>query len=238
MPCLRGLVMPNEQTDVQESQNIAENETQENEESQTDSEVVVDADEGQDVDKQDSDFYAKELKRIQEQADKDKQALEKKLEKQRELTAIKDRALQAEKKEKKSTAFDEAALMEKMRREMRLERKLETITQNASERQLIEHHLKNSIRSSGDLDTDLKNAQMLANASRYESMLKREQAEDLHTDSVVSSMTGGSFNGGSQGQSSRLRGPVANEAARIINSFKSLTPEQKKKALDSLKSNQ
>lgn len=212
-----------------EALNQGVNDNTANDDGQTDEDVdAVDSSENEDVEKQEGDqFYADELKRIQE-LEREKAALDQQLqEKQRQLD-IKDRALRKRAEKPSEAKFDpqskEELFQEWERRqtEKEAEREIKRLVPDTAAQKLVLHHYKNSIVRSGDVQDDIAAAFAVTNRKRVTEVLNREREQDEQDDVVASSMM-------SQGTApSRGRMPPS----RLRSQIESLVPKDAHKLID------
>lgn len=97
-------------------------------------------------------------------------------------------------------------------------------TRNENEAKLAKYHLENSLKPSGDLDADVKNAVALANRSRIQNELEEVKRSYASKDSTSN------YSGGGQRPKVKQKIKLSEKDKRIIEDFK-ITPEQVKESL-------
>jgi len=107
-----------------------------------------------------------------------------------------------------------------------------TMTENASERELIKMHYKNSIKSTGDIKEDLRSARLLANKSFIYNEGLKEGQEKAREDVIASFSTPkNSTSGKSVGLDELDENDPAVQMVRRVNPEALKNPEVRKKLL-------
>lgn len=216
--------MAEEKTVPPQTTNEDENDTQveetENEESQTDEAAEDTSTEGEDVENKEGDYYEEELKRLKG-IEEEQKRLEKENAEQKRIIEIKNRALQAEKKKVRpqDAPIDRESLKKELLTEMRFETELERTAATSAERDVIKHHYQNSIVRTGNVTKDIQNARAVANASRLQEILSKQNAEDAQDDESASSMLGGGMRGANQ--SPKMKTQTRKEAEKTLGALNS-----------------
>ena len=144
---------------------------------------------------------------------------------QEEIIANKNRAIEALKEKAKKPTVDEDALLEKLaerleqkRNDSDMSRRINALTSDEAERKLIEHHLKNSIKPTGDLDKDLKLAIGAMDSDKLWAQRQGRALEERRED-FISAFAGTSLRGESaaMGKSYDPVQAAARELVRSIN---------------------
>jgi hypothetical protein len=186
------------------------------------------ADGGDDGKQEAASWYAEELKRLKGIEAEKKRLEEQMREKERQI-AIKDRALQAEKRKAREPA--QASSLEDMEKRilanLKLEAELDRSTSTKEERELVQRHLESIVRT-GDPSVDVQRARAVANAARLEQVLHLQaEAEGREADMAGSMLTNGmgtgAFRSGSKAKSTAMR-----EAEAIMDEFSGPLKDAKK----------
>jgi hypothetical protein len=159
--------------------------------------------------------YEKQLKELQARAE----AAESKLTEKEEIIENKNRAIEAQKQKlKKSTPEDELterllARVEERQTEKSVESRVQALTSDKAEQDVILHHYRSSIVKTGNVDNDLKMAVALTDGDKnWEQRANRameERREDFITGFAGSSLRGETKN-------STIRNPIHAAAAEIV----------------------
>lgn len=172
-----------------------------------------------DVDKQEESPYAKQLKELQ---DREKE-LKEQLEKKDALIVNKNRAIEALKKQPAESEDDitEKILkrLEGKQTEQAIQSKINALTGDSAEREVILRHYKDSIVKSGNVDEDLKSAIALANRDQIWETRRNRALEERHED-FVTSFAGTSLRG--ETPKSNSQDPILRQAEEIV---RSINPE-------------
>lgn len=186
----------NKQVADLEAQNQDVNDNTANDDTQTDEGVDAnDSGKNEDVEKQEGDqYYANELKRIEE-LEREKADFEEQLKEKQRQIEIKDRALQKIKTRRDETKVDSTTKEELFREweERQAEKEalaeIKRMAPDAAAQKLVMHHYKNSIVRTGDVQDDISAAFAVANRKRVNELMNRERQQDEHDDLVASSMS-------------------------------------------------
>lgn len=219
-PCSGDHVMSDEKTAELEAENQAQTETGETTDAQTD-----EGGDAADVDKpaeggdsaEEENPYKAELDDIQRR----NAELEDALKKKEEIIEHKNRAIESTKK--KSKDFDVDSLKESIKSELRselleqeIQKKINVISSDRSERDLIQHHYQNSIRKTGNVEEDLMNAVALANRKTvWNERITR--ASEERNEEFLTSVRPSDARGATK---SIITDPVLREAAKLVRAVK------------------
>jgi len=223
--------MEDKKTTELEVENQVESQDSLNASSQTD-EVTneQDVDSG-DVEKQEGEEenpYAVKLKQLEEQLAKEKADREAEKKKQQEIVEHKNRALQAEKAKNKKldTSSDEdldTILERKVQERLKpledkihnseVDKKINSITTDDSERKLIKHLYDNSIVKTGNIDRDITLAVGAANAEVTMQLKKDRLEQEGHEEFLVKFQSASKK---SSSASNTIKDPIKRAAADLV----------------------
>lgn len=198
-----------DETVVTPTETGSETETPTTTETETDEGVKVETDSpAADVDKEEPSPYEIELAELRKQ----KEAADALIQKKDEIIEHKNRALQAEKKKAKADPSSEDAVTERVIERLAFDRKVEAVTTDAAERDLIRHHYQNSIVRTGNVDDDL--AMAVAIANRKTVMAQREaQAREEGRENYMTSFPASTARGS---QKSTITDPILKQAEQLV----------------------
>lgn len=166
--------------------------------------------------------YEEQLKKIEAE----KAEVEKRLKEREEQLALKDKALK-KKQENVDPEAEERILskVEAIIAKRDRDAAIKAITTDEAAQKLIEHHLENTIKPSGNLQKDLEAAWLLANQNNVQALLEQRATLDAHEDLVATTQMGIGFGSNSQVPSKSAARRYAEEILRLANpdAIKNLT---------------
>lgn len=166
--------------------------------------------------------YEEQLKKIEAE----KAAIEQQLKQREEQLALKDKALK-KKQESVDPEAEERILskVEAIIAKRDRDAAIKAITSDEAAQKLVEHHLENTIKPSGNLQKDLQAAWLLANQNNVQALLEQRATLDAHDDLVAATQAGSGFGSNSQTPSKSAARRHAEEILRLANpdAIKNLT---------------
>jgi len=177
--------------------------------------LTDEADLAGDVDKQEESPYAKQLEELRKRAE----GAEAKLKEKEDLIEHKNRAIEASKKKlKEIPAEDEIAdrmlaKLEARQSERDVAARVNAITADEAEREVIMSHYKSSIQKTGNVDNDLKMAVALADSDKVWEQ-RRNRAMEERREDFMTSFANTSLRGDAGG--SKIRDPIYAAAAQLV----------------------
>lgn len=188
-------------------------------ENQTDEGSAAKQDDQAHVDKQEESPYAKQLEELRAR----EKELNEKLEKQNELIANKNRAIESMKK-KPAESEDELVeraikRIEGRQTEERVVSKVNALTGDSAEREVIMKHYQSSIVKTGNLDEDLKSAIALAQRDQIWESRSNKALEERRED-FITAFAGTSLRG--EAPSTNSQDPIMRQAEALV---RSINPE-------------
>lgn len=165
------------------------------------------------VEKQEESPYAKQLEELRAR----EKELNDQLEKQKELIANKNRAIESLKKKPTESEDDitEKVLkrLEGKQTEEKVQSKVNALTGDATEREVIMKHYQSSIVKTGNMDEDLKSAIALAQRDQIWEA-RRNQALEERREDFITSFAGTSLRG--ETPKSNSQDPILRQAEAIV----------------------
>ena len=168
------------------------------------------------VDKQEESPFAKQLEELRTR----EKELNEKLEKQNELIANKNRAIESMKKKPTESEDDitEKVLkrIEGRQTEERVQSKVNALTGDSAEREVIMKHYQSSIVKTGNLDEDLKSAIALAQRDQIWESRSNKALEERRED-FITAFAGTSLRG--ENPKTNSQDPIMRQAEALVRSI-------------------
>lgn len=207
--------MLDENTVDQTTENTEEKETLETTDNQTDEVTQEQQPEGEDVEKKEDSPYAKQLEELQAELKKKEEIID---HKNRAIETMKGKVKEKTPEKQEEPSEDELAdklyaRFEEKQRAKDFQAKVNAISSDQSERDVIMHHYNNSIVKSGDVEVDLKRAIAMADADSVWEQ-RRNRAMEERQEDFLTSFAGSSLRG--ESPKSKQNDPVLRQAEDIV----------------------
>lgn len=201
------------ETVLDKDENLSEEETSETTEQTVETTVEPKVEKTTEEDeKKEENPYEKEIKRLEDEKRQKEGALkeERRLRKEAEK-ALAEKEGKAEDKKYVTPEELEKALDEKLKRS-KFEDLVEKATSDPNEQKLIRHHYENSIRRTGNLETDLTMAIAIANQHVVQQAKKAEQEREGNEAFMAKNSGGNTYGKPSAGKTD----PISRGAAQFL----------------------